>query len=107
MARVPMIINSVLKTYTYICIYIYIYIYLFIYIYIAYTLPIACCLLPIHMGPSASPAFHSPEVYETWSRDVVVFTSVSESELLLSYSAFQENARGCADAVNWLRDQPF
>ena len=42
MARVPMIINSVLKTYTYICIYIYIYMYLFIYIYI---LHIHCLLL--------------------------------------------------------------
>ena len=31
--------------------------------------------------------------------------SFSESELPLSYNAFLENAR--ADAINWLRDQPF
>ena len=33
--------------------------------------------------------------------------SFSESELPLSYNAKVQNARGYADGINWLRDQPF
>ena len=45
-------------------------------------------------------------VYETWSRDVVVFTMVfSQSQLPLSYNEKVQNAR--TDTINWLRDQTF
>ena len=33
--------------------------------------------------------------------------SFSESELTLSYNAKVQNTRARADAINWLRDQPF
>ena len=90
-ARVPRIIHNVLRTYVYLFIYVNVYIYV-------YILPIAYCILPIAYCSGSLPVAYcsggcekwcwpaqveqqllrtgGAAVYETWSRDVVVFTRI-------------------------------
>ena len=99
----------------YFCIYVYEYIYIY-------------CLLPIAYVPLRRLAVETGmwKLWKPWrllrwcldsrleqfmrhGHEMLWFSrgSFSESELPLSYNAFLKNTRARADAINWLRDQPF